>query len=612
MSTSNVSHDIAIIHYGWEDFIPFKNEIKEPKLIQEGLTYASFSRSKGIGNILNLTFTGVLPDIYVGDWIVLKTSSRGRFSEYENSKDYYLNKGIVRFIGQIYNVNSQYTADSDGILRKTFNIGVREWSHCLNIPVRYSDELRLLGISEDVRTEVIQENVDSVKLENPKVKEFVDSEWTRYIKTHKPAFEIIENLLNIIGIKSYIFSEGREATGAYLTTSILPSIPSEIYDDHIFEMPEEKYEKSFPFSSGFLKAFIGPQKWDLEISENNLFYAEDLDKIIDQEATRPVTFISPEIYSKGSPFVELVRSILDSGGEYEIYSDIFYMESEESTGPLCKPVLMIRDKPISFKCLDNSPNMPDYKKSQKNFGFTYKDSLPRINIPLNHVISLNVSYTSQETFNYIQFNPVAKAFIEEHNKRIGLKEGRFKDLESQQRFGGQEYVADIGEFLCAIKAEPPEGPPAPKITTPKDKNNKEEKAGTQAEATVPEPLSIDWFRALTQKYRYYLPIKMAMPKATIQIIDNDFPFTVGLMARIDLGAGRPTICGEIEEISYTTNINGEGKISNTTYLKLSDLLMENPENTNELIIIPKQFSQTLFIDTNKPNTEHLTFITIEK
>ena len=618
MSTSNVSHDIALIHYGWKDFIPEVNDLAERRLVREGLTYVSFTRTKNIGNILNLTFTGKLPDLYVGDWLVLKTTSSGRFSEDENSSEFYLKKGLVRFIGQIYNVNSQYNVDADGILRKTFNISVREWSHCLNIPVRYSDQIRLLSLNQESQTKELKKIIsqETAKIQNPQIRKFVDSNWKEYLSTRKPAFEIIKNILTMIGVRSYALSERKEQSWIYLTTSQLPSIPAQIYEDHIFKYQEEKYEEDFPFNTGFMETLVGPQKWgpDTQLMTYDFFSPLAIFDIVNKNANRPVTFISPAEYSKGDPFPELVKSILDSGGEYEIYSDMLYIanSNNSSSTNLCKPVFIVRDKPISFKTLQNSNDIKEYKESEKDFGFTYKDDVPRITIPLNHVLSLYVSYTSQETFNYLQFNPKAKAFIETYAQSVAYREGRYKDVQSQKRFGGQEYFASIGEFISAPKEEPAEAPPTLKRTEKKDKQNPKTKVGSEPEAKKNGALSVDWFKALTQKYRYYMPIKHAMPNVNVQIIDKDFPLTVGLMVRIELGENRPTICGEIQEISYTTNINGEGKISNQTYVKLIDLLMENPENPSELIIIPKQFSQTLFIDTTQYNAENDSFLNIKR
>jgi hypothetical protein len=76
------------------------------------------------------------------------------------------------------------------------------------------------------------------------------------------------------------------------------------------------------------------------------------------------------------------------------------------------------------------------------------------------------------------------------------------------------------------------------------------------------------------------------------------------MVRIELGENNLTICGSIEEISYTSTINGEGKISNRTYIKLNDLMMENPEDSSVLNILPKEFSKKLFIDKLSENKEN--------
>jgi hypothetical protein len=69
--------------------------------------------------------------IRVGNWVVYKTSSNGVIVDP-------LKQGIVRFIGQIYKVDTSYTHDkSAGHRRRAIKISVREWSHLLFCPVRF-------------------------------------------------------------------------------------------------------------------------------------------------------------------------------------------------------------------------------------------------------------------------------------------------------------------------------------------------------------------------------------------------------------------------------------------------------------------------------------------
>lgn len=611
MKTVNVSHNVALIHYGWKDFFPISDDLKPRKTINKGLTYVSFSRTKNVGNVLNLTYMGYFADVQVGDWVVLKTTSKGTFalSEQESdSPDFYLSKGIVRFIGQIFNITSQYNTDTDGILRKSYNVLVREWSHCLNIPVRYSDELSVLSQKETTQIESVKKILEKSKQTTDKEKQFVqkfiDSNWKKYISTNLSSFEIIENILTMIGIRSKFSAE--KEFNYYLTTSVLPIIPSAIYEDHIQQYEDEKYEEQFPFNTGFIYQMIGPQKWNGVNLNNNLFNPNEIDSIVDREAIRPPAFVSPSIYSEGIVFTDITSKILDTGGEYETYSDILYFDNG---GELtCKPVLVVRDKPISFKSIAASSDNKQYTSKDRNFGFTYKDDIPRITLPLANIISFSVSYSIQNSYNYIQFTPIPKILKEQPNMHYALKNGRYKDHQSQRRFGGQEYVASCSEFLGNVNKNPSESEKPPKITESKNKKQTNKKEGTATKASKDNIPTTDWLFALTQKYKHYLPAKFAMPNCTVQLIDNDFPLSVGLMVRIEFGENRPTICGQIEEISYTTNINGEGKIANQTYIKLSDLLMENPTDPKILNIIPKEFARTLFIDTRSTNVDHEQFI----
>lgn len=608
-TTSNVSHDVVLIHYGWEDFLPISSKMKDPRAINEGLTYASYSRTKNVGNILNLTFMGVLPDIFVGDWIVLKTSNSGKFNK-EDQNDY-LNKGLVKFIGQVYLITSQYNADADGLLKKSYNVNIREWSHCLNIPVRYSGEIRLLSSTLETQGSILKSEFSDEETESSEtIQKFKDSDWDDLLITRESAFEKIRKLLFILGIRSsdILSSKKDQDKPIPLTTSRLPSIPSLIYKNHIQLPQEQSYEEQFPFSTGFLLSLIGTQQWQISNSfeDKNVFSPVDLDGIIDANKNRPPVFISPSIFSEGTPFPSLVRQILDTGGEYEVFTDLLYVETAGLTQ--VQPTLVIRDKPIAMKMLTKSDLFPEYEASEENFGFTYKDDLPRIDIPLSHVLSINLTYSSQESYNYIQFKPVSKVLAESLLVSAAYNSGRYKDSLSQKRFGGQEYVASISEFVADIPTDISEPVKPPKITEPKDKKGSNSKAGTESNITENSPISLKWFNALVQKYKYYMPSKILMPNCTIQIIDNDFPLTVGLMVRIDLGPERLTICGEIEEISSTYSISGEGRVSNQTYIKMSDLLIENKDDSKVLNIIPKEFSQTLFIDINSFNSENEAFL----
>lgn len=608
MKTVNVSHDIALVHYGWKDFFPISNDIKPRKIINNGLTYVSFSRSKTVGNALNLTYMGYFPDLHVGDWVVLKTTSKGKFnlSEGQDSDpNYYLNKGIVRFIGQVFSITSQYNSDAEGILRKSYNVLIREWSHCLKIPVRYSDEISLLGQKDIQQVQTLKEKLKQQKNQEF-IQKFIDSNWYKFVSSNVSSFELIENVLTMIGIRSKFAADKEE--NIYLTTSALPSIPKQIYDDHIQEYEDEKYEEKFPFNTGFIFQMIGTQKWaDIPTNLiNNVFSPNDINNIVDREVVRPPSFISPEIYSQGLVFTEVTQRILDTGGEYETYSDMLYFDNDGEI--TCKPVLIIRDKPVSFRSIQSSPENKDYGSKDRNFGFTYKDDIPRITVPLSNVISFSVSYSSQESYNYVQFTPVPKILKEQPTLHFSLQNARYKDVGAQDRFGGQEYVASCAEYLSEVSKTVSKSEAPAKQTEPKNKKATNKREGTAAKSDKTTTPTADWLSALTQKYKYYLPSKFAMPHCTVQVIDNDFPLSVGLMVRIELGVDRPTICGQIEEISYTTNISGDGRLSNQTYIKLSDTLMENPIDPKILNIIPKEFARTLFIDTTGENIEHEQFI----
>lgn len=604
MQTSNVSHNLALVHYGWADFLAKSDTKFSSQIVNKGATYVSFSRSKTIGNTLNITYMGHMPDMYIGDWIVLKTTSKGVFEfQNKNSPDYYLNKGLVRFIGQIHSVTSQYSADADGILRKSYNVLIREWSHCLNLPLRYSDEIALLSQQDTQQSNSLKtllKNSDSKF-----IREFIESNWKTYISTLYSSFEIIENILTMMGVRSSLSSEKNEL-GSNLTTSGLPSIPTDIYDDHIYSFDNEEYEEAFPFNTGFMYQLIGIQKWENAKLNDNLLYAIDFKNIIDKQSARPPSFQSPDIYSRGMVFLDIANQILNTGGEYEIYSDILYFQDANKVA--CKPVLIVRDKPISFRQLANSSDIENYKTFDKDYGFTYKDDIPRVNIPLKNIISFSISYSIQETYNYIQFMPTAKLLNEIPLMHFAFQNGRYKDFQSQNRFGGQEYIASIAEFVSEVSKPAEQTEDDEKITEQKNKEAPEKKEGTAKNSERSMVPTTNWFQALIEKYKYYLPSKYAMPNCTIQVIDNDFPVSIGLMVRIELGDGRPTLCGQIEEISYTTTINGEGKIGNQTYIKLSDLLMENPQDSDILQIIPKELSRTLFIDINEYNSENAQFL----
>lgn len=611
--TSNVSNDVAIIHYGYESYLPYKTNALKPKpsIANKGCTYLSFSRSKNIGNVLNLTYTGNLPDLYVGDWIVLKTTANGSFDlTSEETPNSYLNKGIVRFIGQIYLINSQFNTDADGILKKTYNINIREWSHCLNIPVRFSSEIALVnGESEIVQAkylEAVKAAVDQSGVKSVKVEELKAEKFNALSSLNKSAFELVAILFAIAGVSSFI-SKQYEIFGekkVYLTTSRLPKIPKAIYDDHILELEGEEYEEDVPFATGFMESLIGVQKWtNVELNKKNLLvFDENFNNILEENSTRPTALINiPDLFASGVPLPEIIKKLLDTGGEYEVFSDLMYFEQEGLV--LCKPMLSVRDKPIALKCLADSKDLPNYKKSEEGFGFTYKDDLPRITIPLNHVLSMANTYSSQEAFNYIQFQTGPSSLDQTAVLSQSLRFGRYKDLLAQEKFGGQEYFATINETLTFDKHNDGSeaSPEQVKVTEPKNKQSTESKEGSDPENTKEIISNINWLTALVEKYKYYMPIKYALPHCTMQIIDNDFPISAGMMVRVELGPGFPTICGEVEEYSFTTTISGEGRLTNRTYVKLIDLMMENPKSPKQLIPLPKEFSKDLFVK-NATNT----------
>lgn len=555
MKTINISSNFALIVYKWKNRYPTQGETAEDhlpgELLSKGVHYIQFSRSKKIGGNLEIDIFAEPSELNMGDWVVLKTSAKGKFTQ-ENFSTH----GTVKFIGQVYSKNTNFFADAEGILRKTIKVSVKEWSHVFYIPVRYD----IYALQNNPITQVEQLVAATG---NTNQSDF----FNRITQDRFNPFKFASVLLQMIGGLSSNRDVIHQLPSLYKVSTRLPFVPKGLYEDHIAGFKEtgqpmfagtSEFSPNTPWSTGFMWPVIGVQNWSepgLEVASSFVDPKTVWSKLnLNLNSRRPAPLNNPSKYAVGMPFISILESEFDDNGLYEHYTDMWYMKDEEGNTKVA-PVFVFRDNPVSMKQLWTKENASSY---EGNFGWTYYDNLPRTTVDIASVQSINMTVNSLSSPNYIRYNFKPGIYLAETAKGFATQHGTAYNLPSQNRIGGIEQDTILKDFSNAVE-----------LKISKNINGKNEEI----------PNTAEWFRAVSVKMVNHLSYNYLFPRGTIEIKDDDYPISVGFAVRIPLGENRPTLVGSVESINYRYSVTGEGKQENKTYIELSRICFEDEDKT---------------------------------
>jgi hypothetical protein len=584
VALNNISSHVGIILYSWRSYVPNNAESSDdtsvPVLLNaangSGVHYLNFSRSKNIGGNCEIDLFGAVhPSVKVGDWIVVKNSSSGEFTDAN-----FRTHGITKFIGQIHSINTNFFADADGILRKTIKLSVREWSHVLHVPVRY-DEFANTATNNLGAVSALQQATTNFQADNRQ------DVFLRLAYSSLNPFELVKMLLVLVGALSRNQSKIPGIDKRNEIATRLPRIPAALAADHVLlfqetgvsNVVEPEFDAESPWGTGFVWPLLGAQRWGGKTNiDSSALNASDWWDGVELDATgRPSTYTNVMSYTTGASFAEAAQNEAAMLGDFELYTDLGY--AQDSSGDVkCFPTFVFRDKPLSFKRLWTEDKA---NKLEQEIPWTYLDYIPRTTIPLSHVVNINMTTSFTSAPNYTRLNVDNTVVLNTVANSQSYQEGTKTNLASQYRFGGMQREMILRKQVLGDTSD---------------------KSEDQKRTALNRVLS--YVSCAASKMANFYHYNFLFPRASVEIKDDEFTVVVGQMIRIPLGGERPAMVGQVESVQFSLKVGGDGKQEQKTIVELSSVSCES-EPFGELIPLPPRAAHDLFgIDVFR-DTEYL-------
>ncbi|MEN6636794.1 MAG: hypothetical protein ABFC56_13150 [Clostridiaceae bacterium] len=569
------SYHAALIFFPWKNPYPLENksyasdnsEDIDPLIYASGtnkisgITGIQYNRQKGIGGNMVIEYTGYITDetkLTVGTWCVLATSHVSPITDMESI----LSRGVIRFIGQIYEISAAYAAEVSGRLSRRITMTVREWCHVLHCPLRYhpvakeanskqsfiSNSLTKGDKTDTQRSEIIQKIGTSMT--NVFQQPALTLAWVGGLQTDQ------ESLLKAVNVNVddlTLFSN---------VTARLPTVPKNMLK---MLFPNQRLKPETAWADGFMKLLSGVQDWQESklpsTSTSDSYFGKGVK--FDDNAKRPIAPTALEYFTSGGSLFEIVANQVAGGGGVELFADLWY---DVGTGGkfVAKPVFVVRDIPYTLKLADEVLN----GKVKAKFPWTYYDDLPQIDIPLSRILRVNIKQGIHNTANLIEMAPADGSWAKSASTAALMYFGTTVLTESQKRFGTQRKsrltIRDIFMKDDATEA----GKTEIKITTDAD-----------IEAVAEDVKSIykkadthfDWFAELAKKQIQWFGTDYLFPSCQLLVKDADYPLACGV--NIKFGE----YVGHCEGFSQRIAVDESGRIVSQTTVSLSRLCLQSED-----------------------------------
>lgn len=558
-----------IILFDYASDIPSLEQDPEVEVYNgnRGVVSINISRSKSsIQNSATIQVVGELNAAYcIGNWVIIK-SKVGKFKDPDKVSS--LNEGIIRFIGQITTIESRYATTPSGLLVKQFSVHIREWSSLLNIPIKldaYSfmeywlntpaalARAELLGaaLKKEIGEKISSANI--VELTAQLIDPFL-------------SVKLILSLVGALNDKSAKVGNVSEIPGAdeqikkvfsiARLTSRMPHIPEPL----LKYLGLKDATASEAFSTGFLKILTGVMYDDGSLAskkkealdgygksqtDKQSFngYFKGFDKLIDmfvEPKDRPVSTNFLESLSRGAPTWSLITEKIDTS-VHECFTDIWYFKDGDKITSY--PVLVARDKPYILKSFFREANIKTTK-------WTTFDDVPRVFADSHLIMSLSASNTFFSTANFVfpQIVGSQVGYPKQDNPTIleTIARSRIIDDASINRFGTQQFFWETQYAFTRF--------PDPNFVGPMKPD---------------QGSNIMWFDEVKKLIYYWNCLGYRFGQAKISLKDNNLPIMVG--CNLSFPFGDNLLCGQVESVVWTFNIQLDGTASTTTNVELSYL-----------------------------------------
>jgi hypothetical protein len=563
-----------------------------------GVVGIQISRSKNsIQNAASIQIVGELDAAYcIGNWVIIKS----KVGKFDNPNDISpLTEGIIRFIGQITTIESRYAKMPSGLLAKQFTIHIREWSSLLNIPIKFDaysfmeywlnkpaalarTELFSAALKKEIGDKISSANL--IDMASKLVDPFL-------------SVKIILSLVGVLNAKSSnamnvsIDSEEAKYFNIARLTSRMPFIPQPLLE--YLGLKDTKGSEAF--STGFVKILTGVMFDDGGLSEKKKQsqdrygskdfldkqafsgYFSNFDKLNEMfvdPKDRPISTNFLESLGRGSSIWSLVTEKIDTS-VHECFTDIWYFKDGDKITSY--PVLVARDKPFILKDFYKEANITSTK-------WTTYDDVPRVFADDVLIMALSTSNTFFTSANFVfpQIVGADVGYPKQDNPTVleSMVKSRIIDDASINRFGTQQHFWTTQYAFTRFPDPNFVGPLKP------DQSN-----------------SVMWFDEAKKLIYYWNCLGYRFGQANLTLKDNNLPIMVG--CNLSFPFGKNLLCGHVDSVVWSFNIQPDGVASTTTSVALSYLCQVSKEDGSLKTLGPLGFTDLTDPDLADENPSKL-------
>jgi len=598
-----------------------------------GIKSVRLNRSKATPDShCEVSTVGMLPvSVSVGTWVVMSSFD----SSVSNDEP------MVRFVGQIESINSQYSAGSDGTLTTDSNISLREWSSILMTSFRFdqTSEYFELSKSDNLAGQISASKgiIDLAGKTNSAIAKHFE-----LMATLLSPFDFAHSCLLRIGLmtaaEANSLSLSKEnSVSPYTFISIPPSIPKYLMTrlglsgpyiaplalpglggvalpafGPLESQPLSQFDSMLSletalnspseadpdFASKFMKVVTGIKPpaefssgyWDgiFKIGELDIFASKMNENFKNLRKLKYINSSAGAFLVSGKAAWSVITENIEPAVN-EVYTDLWY-ERTPGNKIRTQPVMVIRDIPFTIKNIAKSDWYQKQYKDQDKMAkigdeiieqWTLFDELPRIRIPEESIFNFRVNNTFASSPNYFTVTTNSGVHNAELNTTQGRVDGTLRLRTHQKRFGGMEAIYNIDYYE-------PEQPGVTSqdieaaISSPSDAiaaKVKEIEAQTQSTADLSGMHSL--YVELQRMWYSYLYL---MPNAQIVLKNANLALSVGFNVQFKIGFFQ--IVGHVSGFSMTSSIDPDGAEVSQTTINLERLVIERLDADNNIVLFP--------------------------
>lgn len=549
-------------------------EEDDPQIVSDGVLSMQIHRSKDNPyGIAVLNFFGELPSsIFPGNWCLIRSYDGVQNTEETNTDDEevfgdgVIPRGIVRFFGQIYSLNTSYQVNSGGGLVQYTNINIREWSFLYSVPIRFDSYAHLNLIQGDL-----------IKWGAQHESTFKNKDWEQIASAVVDPFQFCALTLQWIGALSDKGMAQLKEGDTYQTNFanvdasnitlpdvalLLPKIPRRLLRD----LGVEGDSLDAPFAGNLVVQQFGIQGKDCaSYFDSKLGTFNDdfsFPYTIEPAINRPLYSDIMSVFVNGQSAWDLLNQGCDKFVN-EIFSDlIYYKENGKITA---RPLLVFRDKPYmlkKYKELEMADRGQTKKGLESGANWSVYDNLPRIEVPAETIERVDFTSNITDSPNYIRVQYVSQGILDNSNQAVlaNLK-GTIRMPSEMLRYGGQTsyiqtpYTSSDGGFLPT------------------------------------------WYRDVSTLTAYWDGLLYRTPSVQLIIRDTNICFTVGFNVKFKFN--NTTFVGHLKNYSITYSRNSEGLHKTTTVLNLERVVIE--DSNQDLAYMSDSLMRNIYSVFNQPD-----------